>query len=133
MNPLRLKISRVMVVVAILALEFGVIKALLAESEDEFLFVDFPTVNLLLVAVFVAIRKPRARSFVLGFVVAGTLSLLAFHAWAHAHPWTFLRYFTPPFEALDRRLVGLWPDAHNIMVYAILVVVFALPHAILGL
>jgi hypothetical protein len=133
MKPPRLNISRVMVVVAILALEFGVIKALLTESEDEFLFEDFPTVNLLLFAVFAGIRKPRARSFVLGFVVAGTLSLLAFKAWAHSNPWTFLRLFTPPFQALDRRLVELWPGAHNIIIYAILVAVFTLPHTILGL
>jgi hypothetical protein len=129
----RLNIARVMVVVAIMALEFGVIKALLCGSNALLLFGAFPMVNIMLLAVFVAFRKPRARLFTLGFVVVGTLSLLAFFWWTENNVWTFLHYFDPPFQALDRRVGELWPRARPIIVYTILVAVFAIPHTILGL
>jgi hypothetical protein len=131
MEPPRLKISTVMALVAVVGLNLAIFMALRDRAEGGHLFRTVPTVNILVLGGVAGFR--RSRPFAIGFVVAGTMSLLAFQMWVQGNPWSFIRLATPPVEALDHRLQGLFPNAHEPIVYAVLVVFFAIPHSILGL
>jgi hypothetical protein len=122
-----------MVVVAIAALDLGAVRALLDGVEEDLLFTALPTVNILVCAGIVGFRSRRARVFTLGFVAVGTLSLVAFQVWFRENPWTFLRYFNPPFLAIDRRVEAAWPGGHMTIMYLLLILVFPIPHIVLGL
>ena len=133
MRPPRLRIAGVMIVVAILALDLGTIRALVSGTEEGLLYEALLTVNILVFVGIAGFRSHRSRAFTLGFEVVGSLSLLAYLAWSRNHPWSWLHYFEPPLKAIHRRVEEVFPKAHLIVMYIISIVSFAIPHTILGL
>jgi hypothetical protein len=129
----RLGIARLMVFVAYVALNFGVIRALYDGFWEDLLFDALPTMNILVLMSIAGFRRHRMRTFALGFVVIGAASLLALQMWAREYPWTFLRYFQPQCDAVEYRIKAVFPSAYLSVMYGILVLVFAIPHTILGI
>jgi hypothetical protein len=78
----RLGIARLMVFVAYVALNLGVIRALYDGFWEDLLFDALPTVNILVLMSIAGFRRHRMRAFALGFVVIGAASLLALQMWA---------------------------------------------------
>jgi hypothetical protein len=118
--------------VAIVALNLAMIKALLSELGEHLLFDALPTVNIMVYVGIMGFLRRRARAFAVGFVVVAILSLLAFQAWMELEPWVFLRTVCPPFEAIDRRIEAIWPNARVEIMYILLIIAFAIPHTLLG-
>jgi hypothetical protein len=98
------RLSTVMIVVAILALNLAAIRTFEYGLEDRLVFDAFPTVNVLILA-----ASLYRRAFTPGLVSAGSLTLIGCQHWAHEHPWRWLQYVTPTFQFLDRNLLGLPP------------------------
>src|SRR4051794_39373288 len=93
MKPPRLNIARVMVIVAIVAIDLGAFRELHDGLEGALLSDTLPMVN---IKVFVGILRFRgARAFTVGFAVVGLLSILAYQVWSRNNPWTVLRSFRP--------------------------------------
>ncbi len=133
MRPLRFHLAGMMTVVAALALNLGVIRLLHGGTEEQLVYSALPMANLLAAVAMAAIYRPRLRGFAVGFIVAGTLSLVTFMAWIDAHPWTFVRYVDPWFEAIDQLVGATFPGARIAIVIAIFTAAFAVPHAAIGL
>jgi MprA protease rhombosortase-interaction domain-containing protein len=128
----RISLARMMILVAVLAVNFAVVHALRDHMEEELLFLALPTVNLLAAVGLAGFCRRRMRAFALGFVVAGASSLAGFLAWIDANPWTFLHYAEPLCEAIDSQAARLLPAAHTAVVYAALAVILMIPHSVLG-
>jgi hypothetical protein len=133
MRAPRFHLAGAMIFVAVVALNLGAVRALYDDIGEHLLFDALPTVNILAAVGFAGFRRRRLRAFAIGFVLAGALSLIAFLVWSDIDPWTALRYIEPPFKALDRVVVGSFPDSHIAIMNVICVVAFSIPHAILGL
>jgi hypothetical protein len=131
MKPPRFHLAGAMTAVAVLALNLGAVRALYDEYGELLLLDALPAVNLLAVVGFTWFRRRRA--FALGFMAAGALSVAALLVWIDANFWTFLRYFEPPAQAVDHVIEMALPNAHMAVMYVILIVAFAIPHAITGL
>jgi hypothetical protein len=129
----RLSIAGLMKLVAFAALNLAAVHALYDGTGEELLYLALPTGNVMSIVVIAGIRRPALRPFALGFLGAGTLSLVAFLAWTDANPWTFLRYFEPPCQAIERLLEKGFPNTHMALLYAIVLTAFAIPHAVAGL
>jgi len=122
------RLSTVMIVVAILALNLAAIRTFEYGLEDRLVFDALPTVNVLMLAGIL-----YRRAFIPGFVSAGSLSLIGYQHWAHEHPWRWLQYVTPTFQFLDRNLLGLPPYPRYGVLYGLAIIAFAIPHILLGL
>lgn len=133
MKPLRFHLAGAMAAVAALALNLGVIRLLLGGTEEELLYRALPMANLLAAVGIAAICRPRLRSFAIGFMIAGVLSLVTFLAWVDENPWTFLHYFEPPLLAIDQFVEAAFPSGRFAILYAIMIAIFAVPHAVVGL
>ena len=81
MKALRFRIAWVMVSIAIAAIDFAVIRAMLRYPEiGIFVLGALPMVNVLVVGILVAQQRPRNRPFLLGFAVSGALVVALFVA-----------------------------------------------------
>jgi hypothetical protein len=129
----RIRIADVMIVVAILALDLGAIRASVDGTEEGLLLDALPTVNILVFVGIAGFRRRRLRAFALGFEVVGSLSLLSYLWWTNNNPWAWLCYFGPPITAVARRVEALFPHGHLVIIYIIYLVAFAIPHTVLGL
>ena len=132
MKPPRFHLAWAMILIAVLALNLGVIRALYDEMEEHLLFDALPMANVMAVVGIAGFRR-RAYAFILGFAVTVSLSMLAYQTWSCENPWTWLRIFEPPFQAIDRGLEAVFSDAHVAILHLVIIVVFAIPHAVLGL
>ena len=132
MKPPRLSIAWSMVGVALVALNLSVIRALADGYQEQFLFDALPTANILLLVAVAGFRRRRLRAFALGFVVAGASSSIAYQIWSDIHPWEWLSYFQP-LSNIAVRIRDAYPASHMPIVYAMMIVVFTLPHTIIGL
>jgi hypothetical protein len=128
----RLSIAWAMVLVAMAALNLAVIRALYDGYEEQILFDSLPTANIMVFAAIAGVRHRRWRACTIGFVVASALSLLAYHVWSNNHPWTWLHYFEP-LAAIAQRIKDAYISSHMLIIYGMLIVVFSIPHAIIGL
>jgi hypothetical protein len=133
MNSPRFRLASALIAVAVLALNLGVIRADSDGLAAGYLLIALPTINALAAVGVAGLRRRLLRAFAAGFVAAGTSSLIGFHVWASAHPWTFLRYAEPLCQAIDRLFFPAYPDLHSLAVNAVLAVAFVVPHAIIGL
>ena len=133
MSVPRFNLAGAMIFVAVVALNLGAVRALYDDIGEQLLFDALPTVNLLAAVAFAGFRRRYLRAFAIGFVLAGASSLIAFLVWINTNPWTAIRYLGPPSEALDCLVAGAFPDSHVLIMNVIFVVVFSIPHAILGL
>jgi hypothetical protein len=128
----RLSIAWSMVGVALVALNLAAIRALADGFQEQLLFDALPTLNLMALAAIIGRHRRRLRPYALGFVVAGSFSLLAYQIWAENHPWECLRYFQP-LSDIAVRIRDAYPHSHMPIVYTMLIVVFAVPHSIVGI
>jgi MprA protease rhombosortase-interaction domain-containing protein len=128
----RISLARMMILVAVLAVNFAVVHALRDHMEEELLFLALPTVDLLAAVGLAGFCRRRMRAFALGFVVAGASSLAGFLAWIDANPWTFLDYAEPLSEAIDSQAARLPPAAHTAALYVVMAVILMIPHSVLG-
>jgi hypothetical protein len=77
----RFRIAWVMVGIAIAALDFAVIRAMLRYPEIGFFVLGaLPMTNVLVVSILVAQQRPGSRPFLLGFAVSGAIVLALFVA-----------------------------------------------------
>lgn len=77
MNLTRFRIAWIMVAVAIAALDFGAIRAMLGVGDLENLLVlgALPMANVLAVGLLIAQQRPKSRPFLLGFEAFGAMAL----------------------------------------------------------
>ncbi len=132
MNLPRVSIAWSMVGVALVALNLAAIRALADGYHEQLLFDALPTIDILVLAGIAGFRRRHWRAFALGFVLTGALSLIAYQFWAENHPWEWLRYFQP-LSDLASRIRDAYPRSYMPIIYAMLCIVFAIPHAFIGL
>lgn len=133
MRPPRVRLASLTIAVTAVAVNLGIIRTFRDTPEAGSLITTLPTVNVLAALALIGLRRRRLRAFAAGFVAAGVGSLIGFHAWAEAHPWTFLRYVEPLGNAIDRCISQAIPDLHTAAFCAAMIVGFMAPHAIAGL
>ena len=86
----RFRIAWVMVAVAIAALDFAAIRAVLGYPEVGLLVVGaLPMANLLAVGILIGQQRPGCRPFLLGFEAFGAMALALFVALASFSPWGY--------------------------------------------
>ena len=109
----RFRIAWVMVAVAIAALDFGAIRALLARHgsalDDQrsicLLLGALPMANVLAVGMLIGQRRPGSRPFLLGFEAFGAMALALFIALAICFPReVVLPYLTPVLVLMERTI-----------------------------
>ena len=109
----RFRIAWVMVAVAIAALDFGAIRALLARHgnalDDQrsmcLLLGALPMTNVLAVGMLIGQRRPASRPFLLGFEAFGAMALVLFIALAICFPReVVLPYLTPVLVLIERTI-----------------------------
>lgn len=127
----RLKISSVMILVAIVGLNLAVFRALISGRNEELLVTALPTVDLLIFVGFVGFS--RARPFTVGFVVVGSLSLLTYLAWTENRPWSWLHDFEPLLQTIARFVMEVYPNTYIAIMFTIATVFHTIPHSVLGL
>jgi hypothetical protein len=112
-NVPRFRIASVMVAVAIAALDFGAIRALLPrhanvvdDQRGMCLFLGaLPMANFLAVGMLVGQRRPGSRPFLLGFEAFGAVALAFFIALASCFPReVLLLYLTPVVVPIERSI-----------------------------
>jgi hypothetical protein len=114
MTTPRLRIAEIMAVVALLALDLGIVQALLKiafseirpSSDMAWLLIlgALPMANILAIGLLICRRHRRGRLFLVGFVVFGAIALASYSGVASLHPdgylssylWIFLRYLPYP-------------------------------------
>src|SRR5262245_50870990 len=124
----RVHLASVMLFVAALALDLGVVRALSDGPWKGLLFMALPTMNLLAAVGYAGLRRARLRAFDSGFVATGCLSLLTFDLWEQRNPWTFLRYAEPASQAIDDYATAVFPSWHVAVVYTILTLALLAAH-----
>ena len=72
----------------------------MAGSRNIRLFDALPAANILALVGLVGFR--RSLAFTLGFVIAGSLSLVAYQVWSRSDPWAWLRLVEPPFKVISQ-------------------------------
>ena len=110
----RFRIAWVMVAVAIVALDFGAIRALLprhASALDDqrgvlLLLGALPMANVLAVGMLIGQRRPGSRPFLLGFEVFGAMALAFFIALASCFPREVVVPYFAPFVAPVEWFIG---------------------------
>jgi hypothetical protein len=135
----RFQIGWIMVVVAIAALNFGAIRAMMAPGWDRaggWLTVGaLPMANALVVGLLIARRRPRSRPFLLGFAVFGGTALALYVALVIGFEQDvlipYLNLFMNPLE----NALGGWngPIIFVPIVYSVAVLVLTLPQVALAL
>jgi hypothetical protein len=130
----RFKLAGLMILVAALALNLGIIRTIHDGAWGEHLSpavkLTLPTLNVIAAVGIVGLRRRSA--FALGFVTVGLLSLVGSLVWIDNHPWTFLRYVEPLCKAIDRKLLLIIPAAHEPALQVVLAVGFLVPHTTAG-
>ena len=132
-NAPRFRLASLLIAIAVAALNLGIVQAFRDQPGEGRLLTFLPTVNVLAALALTGLRRLRLRAFAVGFVAAGTASLVGFHLWVDANPWTFLRYAEPLSRAIERAIPSAIPDLHTAAVFAVLAAVFVVPHVIAGL
>jgi hypothetical protein len=110
----RFRIAWVMVAVAIVALDFWVIRALLGphtsvigHQRDMFLLLGaLPMANVLTVGMLAAQRRPGCRPFLMGFEMFGGMALALFIALATCFPREVVMPYLTPFLAPVEMFIG---------------------------
>ena len=128
----RFRIAWVMVAVAIAALDFGAIRALLARHgsalDDQrsmcLLLGALPMANVLAVGMLIGQRRPGSRPFLLGFEAFGAMALAFYIALASCFPReVVLPYVTPVLAPIERTIGN---DRPFVMIPIVCVVAVAL-------
>ena len=110
----RFRIAWVMVAVAIAALDFGAIRALLARHanvlDDQrgilLLLGALPMANVLAVGMLIGHRRPGSRPFLMGFEAFGAMALAFFIALGSCFPREILMLAVMPFVDPIERAIG---------------------------
>ena len=125
MKAPRFRLAGLMILVAALALNLGIIRTIHDGAWGEHLFLTLPTLNVIAAVGIAGFRRRSA--FALGFVTVGLLSLVGSLVWIDTHPWTFLRYLEPLCKAIDRKMLLIIPGEHEVGLYAVLAVGLLVP------
>src|SRR5262249_55663704 len=110
----RFRIGSVMALIAIAALDFAAIRALLARHanvlDDQrgmcLLLGALPMANVLAVGMLVGQRRPGSRPFLMGFEAFGAMALAFFIALGGCFPREVLMLAVMPFVAPIERVIG---------------------------
>jgi len=129
----RFNLAGAMTFVAVVALNLGAVRALYDGADDHLLFDALPTANVLAAVAFAGFRRRRLRSFAIGFVLAGAMSLFAYQVWLEKYPWNVIRYLGPPFGALEHLVETAFPDSRVVSLFVLAGVAFAVPHLIVAI
>ena len=133
----RLTVRRLMVAVAILALNFGVIREHLRPESwvDELVVLGaLPMANVLVFVGLLGIRSRRARAYTIGFEAFGMLSLSSYVAWVSlSSPWTIIHYLDTIFGPIGEFVRWACPGFDVPIGYGIAIVIFLIPHALFGI
>jgi hypothetical protein len=114
MKPPRFQIAWLMVAVAVAAINFGAIRAMLAPgmgSAGTSLVVGaWPMLNILIIGLLVAHQRPRNRPFLLGFEAFGTMAL-AFYVLLviSSHDEVVMPYARLALDPINATIGGLPP------------------------
>ena len=130
MKAPRFRLAGLMILVAALALNLGIIRTIHDGAWGEHLFLMLSALNVIAAVGIAGFRRRSA--FALGFVTVGLLSLVGSFVWIETHTWTFLRYVEPLCKAIDRKMLRIVSGAHEAALYAVLAVGFLVPHAAAG-
>lgn len=136
MNVPRFRIASIMVVVAIVALDFGMIRALSVVQRGPYVLLvlgALPMANVLPVIMLIGERRRENRPFRLGFVSFGAMALAVFVAvtWFLPHEMAIL--FTPLLDYVVKT-IGSGRPLLSVAVQALaLVVTVGLPQVVFAL
>ena len=125
MKALRFRLAGIMILVAAIAFNLGIIRTIQDGAWGEHLFLTLPTLNVIAAVAIAGFRRRSA--FTLGFVTVSLLSLVGFLVWTETHAWTFLRYVEPLCKAIDRKMLLIIPGEHEVGLYAVLAVGLLVP------
>lgn len=118
MKVLRFRIASIMVVVAVIALDFGMIREMPAigpQTSELLVPGALPMATVLPVILLIRQRRPENRPFILGFVLFGATALGIFVTLARSLPREMAMPFTPLFVYL-LQIIG--PDRPSLLVLA---------------
>ena len=125
----KLNIGWLMAIVAVLALDFGAIRAIGRADRilSEYLFVGtMPLANILAFVGLTGLRNLRQRKFLVGFLVSGGLCLAVYTIWAIASVESLDSSTRPGFMPIRQSIESLIPGGGLIVFFAA-VAYFTLP------
>jgi hypothetical protein len=134
-NP-RFRIVWLMVAVALVALNFAAVRALLefnSSAAASLILGALPMANVLVIGILIAQRHPGSRLFLLGFEVFGAMALAVYVALSVYHDavavTAYLELFMGPWEVTINRL----PPPDDVISNFIVGVLLALPQVVFAL
>jgi len=132
----RFRIAWLMALIAIIALDFGAIRAL---SGFDFQVAEMvgvgalPMANILAVGLLIGIWRREGRPSLFGFEAFGAVPLSAYVAWAWSSPDSLSSYLQFYFRPMVDFFRTNWPAWHIPVIYAIAAVLLALPQVAFAL
>jgi hypothetical protein len=120
----RLRIGRVMIAVGIIALNFGVIRAV-TDLESRFVFLlsvlVLPMANILAIGLLLAFLRPQRRDFLRGFELFGLIALICVVGLAMVVEGLVTLYLAPPMALFEATIGPPPPIRQNWPTYPFLV------------
>jgi hypothetical protein len=131
----RLRISTLMLLVVIAALDAAIVRTIWSErtTKGELIIVGaLPTANILAVVFLFGLSRPARRHFVAGFVAGGGFAIVSYAAWVWLSVATLGHILDPIFQPIGAFYRGRWPTVWRYLIYVTAIPILTVPQLLLA-